>query len=187
MKRRRAIFSILVLGGGVAATYTGFRIFNIYKKPDIAFLSKNSGLVEALATTVIPQIEVLKIPVGETVSHLIINCLDRPEQNNFINGLHELQEFSNNHFSKNFVSLSKSDRIEVLNHFRIAGSNYSGILGKVKNKFAGRSFFRLLKDYTTIAFCTSEKGATEALAYIHIPARFNGCIPSEGMRAWATK
>ena len=50
------------------------------------------------------------------------------------------------------------------------------------------TFFNILKQYTTIAFCTSQEGATKALAFDFIPGEYIGCMDiSENQRSWATK
>ena len=46
----------------------------------------------------------------------------------------------------------------------------------------------LLKELTILGYCTSEIGATQALAYEKAPGAYRGCIPlAPGQRAWATR
>ena len=45
-------------------------------------------------------------------------------------------------------------------------------------------FFAGLKETTVLGYCTSEIGATQALAYAHVPGDYRGCLRSarpEGM------
>ena len=49
-----------------------------------------------------------------------------------------------------------------------------------------RPFFNRMKELTVTGYFTSEIGATEALAYLPIPGRFDGDVPLEpGQKAWA--
>lgn len=46
----------------------------------------------------------------------------------------------------------------------------------------------LLKELTILGYCTSEIGATQALAYVKVPGEYRGCLPlGPDQRAWATR
>ena len=48
-------------------------------------------------------------------------------------------------------------------------------------------FFAWLKEATVLGYCTSEVGATRALAYVHVPGEYAGCLPlGKGQKGWAT-
>lgn len=48
-------------------------------------------------------------------------------------------------------------------------------------------FFAALKEATVLGFCTSEAGATKALAYDPVPGDYRGCVPLRaGQKGWAT-
>ena len=48
-------------------------------------------------------------------------------------------------------------------------------------------FFAWLKGTTVLGYCTSEVGATRALAYAHVPGDYAGCLPlGKGQKGWAT-
>ncbi len=191
MNRRKAIFSIFLIGGGVVASYTGFKLFDIYKTPDFDFLNKSESLISALAEVIIPATKTpgaLETNSGAIIIRLVNVATGRIEQNNFINGLHDVQRYCDNKYGKFFNELTEEQKHSSMLYFRDEGKNFSGIMGKVKNKLTGKSFFRILKNYTTTAFCTSQKGATEALTYVHIPAKFIACMPlALNQTSWATK
>jgi hypothetical protein len=49
-----------------------------------------------------------------------------------------------------------------------------------------REFFKTLKHLTVLGYFNSEIGATQALAYLPVPGRFDGSAPFEpGQKAWA--
>jgi hypothetical protein len=48
-------------------------------------------------------------------------------------------------------------------------------------------YFALMKQLTLLGYFTSEIGATQALRYVAVPGRYEGCIPyKKGDKAWAT-
>lgn len=191
MKRRKAIKSFLLLGAGVAATYSGITIYKWNRKPDFEFLDANLTLINEMADTVIPTTDTpgaKDADVAPTLVHMIKSSCTRVEQNVFINGMKELISFSSSHFGKPFPELSSGDKKIALQQFKSFGDNARSFVGKARNKIIGRSFYNILCNYTVIAYCTSEKGATQGLRYDYIPGRFEACVKISGStKAWATK
>jgi hypothetical protein len=55
-----------------------------------------------------------------------------------------------------------------------------------KKKEDPTHYFGLMKQLTLLGYFTSEIGATQALRYVAVPGRYEGCIPyKKGDRAWA--
>ncbi len=191
MKRRKAILSIFLLGAGAAATYTGFRAFHLHKTPDWNFLKNSKALIEELAEQLIPETDTpgaRSAGVGDIMIHLVENGARRVDQNNFIEGLKGVQRYCIDEFDREITKLSEHEKLRVMERVSKEDGTFSGIMGKIENRLTGRPFFYLLKEYTAIAYCTSEIGATRALAYDHIPAKYAPCIPlTKGQRSWATK
>lgn len=191
MNRRKAIYSILVLGGGAVATYTGFKYYNISKEPDLAYLDLNAALIDELSGVIIPTTNTpgaRDVQAYKQIIKLVKDVADVKAQNNFIDGLKDLSNYTDNKFNTPFSKLNDNQKKQVVRHFYEDGKNFSGKLGKARNKLLGKSFFDILREYTTIAFCTSQKGATEALAYNYIPGKYQSCIPlQKGQSSWATK
>jgi hypothetical protein len=191
MNRRKAILSIFLIGGGATATFSGYKWYSIHKTPDLSFLDTHQALVADLAETIIPATDTpgaKEAMVHITVISMIKQVADRKTQNIFIDGLKDVEHYSASNYSKSFSALAAAQQQEVVGHFRDQGKNYGGMIGKIKNKFVGKSFFHILKEYSTIAFCTSKSGATKTLAYDFIPGKFNACMPmTPGQKSWATK
>ena len=191
MNRRKAIYSFLVLGGGAVATYTGIKYYSINKDPDLAYLDANTLLIDELSGIIIPTTNTpgaRDVEAYKAVIKLLKDVADTKTQNNFIDGLKDLQNYTDQKYNTPFPKLNIKQKQQVIKHFYKDGKNFSGKLGKAKNKLLGKSFFNILREYTTIAFCTSQKGATEALAYNYIPGKYQSCIPlQKGQSSWATK
>jgi len=191
MNRKKAILSLFLIGGGAGAGFSGYKWFSIHKTPDLVFLDNNKALVADLAEAIIPATDTpgaKEAMAHLTVIFLIKETADRKTKNIFIDGLKEAEQYAYANFNQPFTGLSAAQQQGVVSHFREKGKNYGGIMGKIKNKFMGKSFFHVLKEYTTIAFCTSKTGATQTLAYDFIPGKYNACMPMPpGQKSWATK
>lgn len=191
MKRRKAIVSIFLLSAGVAATYTGFKAFHIYKTPDWKFLDNCVNMMEELAEILIPETDTpgaKAAAVGPVMKMLVKNAIKRTDQNNFIEGLKATQQYCIKEFNKDIDALNNSEKKKLMQKIFDDDDEWNGLIGKVKRKLTGHSYFSLLREYSSIAFCTSQLGAEKALSYDHVPGRYFPCIPLEnGQHSWATK
>lgn len=191
MNRKKAILSMFVLGGGLAATYSGYKFYSIAKEPDFSFLDSNVALLADLAETIIPRTSTpgaKDVQAEKFIIELIKKAADKKIQNNFIEGLKDVDGYAKDQFEKNFSALGVQQQQLVVAHFARRGKNFSGLLGKVRNKLLGKSFFDILKYYTTVAYCTSRQGATQTLAYDYVPGKYQGCVQlSPRQKSWATK
>ena len=103
---------------------------------------------------------------------------------------------------KAFVQLDPTQRIEVVKKLeaeakqQLAQMNTSKAAAKVENSQADLQmpdakkrftpFFTMLKDLTLTGYFTSEIGCTQALEYVAVPGRYDGCITIKpGQKAWA--
>lgn len=191
MKRRQALKLIAVLGGGAMAGFGGYKAYHIYKTPDIAYLDNNLPLLEALVGTIIPTTTTpgaKEAGVGSFVLAAVKNKCDKKTQNNFIDGLKDLQSYSQRNFSNPFENCETKQQHEALTHVQQTDKLQGGKVGKVQKKLMGNTFFNTLKEFTVYGYCTSMLGAQQGLAYDFVPGAFKGCIPLKpGQRSWATK
>jgi Gluconate 2-dehydrogenase subunit 3 len=191
MNRRKAILSFFLIGGGATASYSGYKWWKIHRTPDFLFLQNNKELIGDLAEVILPKTDTpgaKEAGVAAFIVAQISDCSDRKTQNNFIDGLKELVAYSYASYNKSFGSLSAAEQVKTITHFREKGKSMVGMVGKVQNKLLGKSFYSILRAYTTVGYCTSKLGATQGLAYQYIPGAFQGCLPlAKGQKAWATK
>jgi len=191
MNRRKAIARILLITGGSVAAYSGYKLWDWNKSPDIKYLEQRKDLIAALAETIIPATDspgAKEAGVNNYIITMIKDCTEIKSQNKFIDGLKELERYCSSSFSKTYQQCSLQQQHQTLKHFEERGRAYSGIVGKVENKFFGKSFFETLKNYTAEGYCTSEAGATKGLSYLYIPGKYIGCMPlQQGQKSWATQ
>lgn len=188
MKRRKAIIGISIAGAGVAGLLGGYKWFRMNQSPDLAYLHKETALIAALAETIIPRTDTpgaRDAGVQDFIILMLKDCTATREQNTFINGLKDIQEYARANYGKKYQDCGATQQEAALRHFQHAP--VAGILGKVKNRLLGRSFFSILREYTVEGYCTSRAGATEGLAYLPVPGSYEACIPLKpGQKAWAT-
>lgn len=191
MNRKKFIGTLALIGIGSFASYYGFKISKSKGEPDIDFLEKNKELIAELSEMIIPKTNspgAKESNVYEYIIFAIKKSNDNTYKNNFINGLKDVQSYSKSKFDKSFINLDKNQKNDVMIFFQENGKNYSGSLGKVRNKILGKSFFSILKETTSIGYCTSKLGAKEGLAYQYVPTHFIGCTNYiNGQKSWATK
>src|SRR5579871_58442 len=90
MKRRKAIGRILLISGGALAGYSGYKLWDWNKSPDIEYLEKHKELIAALAETIIPATDspgAKEAGVHEYIITMLKDCTERKSQNKFIDGL----------------------------------------------------------------------------------------------------
>jgi hypothetical protein len=190
MNRRKAILRISLAGGAIAAAVGGYKWLSITKTPDLALADQNRDLIAALAETIIPATDspgARDANVQDFIVKMIKDCTERKEQNRFISGLAEIQDFCRDRYGRLYQHCVEKEQEDALAYFEKKGQPLKGIAGKVEYRYMGRSFFAILKDYTVEGYCTSQPGATKGLAYLYIPGSFRGCIPLlPEQKAWAT-
>jgi hypothetical protein len=191
MNRRKAIKSFFVVGGTITLSYTGFHWLQLQSTPDFLFLEKNLLLIGHLAETIIPQTNTpgaLQANVAPVIVKNIKDCCDKKTQHHFINGLKAIAHYAEEAYHLPFPQLSFLQQTACLQAFQQKEKFRLGMAGKIKNKILGKPFFALLKEYTTMAYCSSMKGAQEGLAYQYIPGSYQSCLPLQpSQKAWATK
>jgi len=190
MDRRNAVFSIFLAGGGVAASLSGYKWIQLNRTPDLSFLDHHKSMIADLAEVIIPRTGspgAKDAGVGEFIIRMIKEVCDRKAQNNFIDGLKEMESYTSGTYNKGFSDLSAPQQRQVVTRFREKGASFRGIVGKVERKMLGKSFFAILKEATVIGYCTSKIGATQGLAYDYIPGAYVCCISANEQKSWATK
>lgn len=189
MNRRISIKSILIAGLGGGFFYSGCRSVFDNSEIDLESLFRHKELIAELAETIIPATATpgaKDAKVEDFIIKMILECEEPKTQNKFLSGLRDLQSYSKENYGNTFQNCTLSDRIAILKYYENKTFGH-GIFNKIETKLFGESFFYKLKSLTIIGFCTSEVGATKALAYDPIPINYIACIPLvKGQKSWAT-
>ncbi len=188
MNRRDAVKRVSFLLGG-ALSFSGSGAFADMlaadKESDNNFTSLQSreALIAEIADTIIPDTK--GVPgakaagLGPFIVMMLHDCYTAENQNNFAEGLSKVEEVSQSRFGKGFTALTLKEREEIFKVFKAEAKAKSGNVPSY--------FFSVMYDLTCLGYFTSEIGATQALRYVHIPGRYEACIPLQpGQKAWAT-
>ena len=189
MDRREAISSVALLMGG---TFIGAEFFISGCKPSSSinvadlFLKPNLALLNEIADTILPT---TKTPgakaanVAPFMAIMVRDCYDAKEQQIFLDGIKDLNGVCNQKNGKDFMSCTPAQRTTLLNDLDQEQKAYT----KTKKDDQPQHYFRLMKELSLLGYFTSEVGCTQALRYLPVPGRFDGCMPyKKGDKAWAT-
>lgn len=203
MERREAVRNMaLLLGGTISATTLGvlFDSCSPSQKNNKELFSKDQeGLITEISDTIIPKTTspgAKEAGVGAFVAMMINECYDEDAQSTFVKGLEDVEELSDDKFGKPFVKLAADQRYVVLRE--IADKTVKlkeedkkkADEAKQKNQEAPEKkkvhFFQLIRELTLLGYFTSEIGATQALAYLPVPGKYEGCTDlTDGQKTWA--
>jgi hypothetical protein len=113
MNRKKFIATISILGVGSVASFYGYKIAKIKGNPDIEYLENNKELIAELSEVIIPKTNTpgaKESNVFEYIIFAIKKSNDKAYKNNFINGLKDVQSYSENTYGKLFVNLDKKQK-----------------------------------------------------------------------------
>lgn len=188
MTRKNAIQTIIFT---LLALFASGTIFMLYKRRVSSIgLEQYFDTISEIAETIIPETSTPGARNAGAAGHIIniINsCLSIREKNVILFGLEDLEAYCLKQYALAFSNCAREQKIATLEYYQIKGRFSCSFLNKVKNKLIGPSFFELMKNLTVKAYCSSEIGATQGLAYEHVPVNYIACIPlSPDQRSWAT-
>ena|SRR5256714_454702 len=188
MNRREAISAVAVLLGG---TIVGSDMFlsgckNVEKKEGALSFDKDQiALLDEIAETIIPATTspgAKAAKVGEFMTVMVKDCYEDKNQKVFMDGLKKLQDASDKKYDKSFMQADANQRHNLLVELDKEQKEYT----KNKKTDEPTHYFRMMKELTLLGYFTSEVGATQALRYVDIPGKYEGCIPyKKGDKAWA--
>src|SRR5688572_12724892 len=186
LNRREAVIQMATLMG---ATVLGPRLlgatFDKQKSgPASGFGAKDIALLDEIGETIIPATDVpgaKAVQIGAFMAMMIDDCYEHDDQVVFRNGLHTLATRYEQRFGEPFVTGSAGNRTAFLNELDREQKAAMSRRGERPH------FFRVMKELTILGYFTSEIGCTQALRFMEVPGRYDGCAPYQrGDRAWAT-
>lgn len=149
----------------------------------LVFSEQDIQLLDEVAETILPRTDTpgaKDAKVGQFMTVFVRDCYTQEEQEQFHTGLVQLQEACEATYGHSFLHLETSQRQELLRQLDTTAKAHVEQTGNPH-------YFTMIKQLTLFGFFTSEPGATQALRYVAVPGRYDGCIDyEEGDRAWAT-
>jgi len=190
MNRREAVSRVALLLG---ATVIGAEFFlsgctATDKKVggSLDFTPDDVAFLDEVAETIIPATSTpgaKAAKVGAFMTVMVKDCYDEKQQKIFLDGMGKLNEACDKKHGHGFMKATPEQRKEVLIELDKEQKEYT----KSKKTDDPSHYFNLMKQLTLLGYFTSEIGATQALRYVAVPGRYDGCVPyKKGDKAWAT-
>jgi hypothetical protein len=192
MDRREAIQRVAFLMGGTisAPALIGLLEGCQPKSESVAYKSftpEVEKLIAEIAETIIPETNTpgaKAAKVEQFIVTMMQDCYPENDQKIFFSGLEEVDKQSRKDFDKSYVELTDAQRIEVFK--KIESAAFEQREKDKDKKEKDPLFYFQMKELALLGYFTSEIGATKALAYVHVPGAYNGCVPMKpGQKAWA--
>jgi hypothetical protein len=193
MNRRDALSRVaLILGGtvvGANAFLEGCKPAENKTadgSPAALFAATDAGYLDEIAETIIPATDTpgaKAAKVGAFMMVMVTDCYPQADQKVFTEGMKKLEEASQKKNGKSFMDSSAEQRKTLLIEIDKEAKDYMAS----KKKEDPKHYFRMMKELTLLGYFTSEPGATQALRYVAVPGKYEGCIDyKKGDRAWAS-
>ncbi|GAA4421594.1 gluconate 2-dehydrogenase subunit 3 family protein [Nibrella viscosa] len=195
MNRRDALLRVATLVGAtvslpaLADTLEASAAARAVSGKPLLFTADQDAMVAEMAEVIIPTTSTpgaKAAKVNEVIDIVLKDCYREPEQKRFLEGLVTTNKISKDAYNKSFVECDNAQRIDVMKKLETQAKQERGQMmqGPADKRYT--PFFFMLKDLTLMGYFTSEIGATQALAYVPVPGRFEGCVPLKpGQKAWA--
>lgn len=215
MNRRDALQRVAILMGGAVSAPTMIAMLEGCKSStsaateaaNFAFSADYKNLVSEIAEIIIPKTSTpgaKEAGVGPFIEMMLKDCYKASQQEHFIKGLDSLEEEAKKVGGKSFLECTKEQQTALLTTFEqkakeeakaneaSAGKKMvdaeTGLTkeSKGKGETPPTPFFSLMKELTLLGYFTSEAGAKNALAFVEVPGRYDGCVKMEpGQKVWA--
>jgi hypothetical protein len=144
----------------------------------IAFLDEIADTI--IPTTDTPGAKAAK--VGTFMNTMVADCYKEADQKIFVEGIAKIDEASKKANGKGFMEASAQQRNSLLSDINKQLKAYNDS----KKEGDPNHYFGMMKQLTMLGYFSSEIGATQALRYIAVPGKFQGCVPyAKGDKAWA--
>jgi Gluconate 2-dehydrogenase subunit 3 len=166
----------LLLSGCKNEPAMGGAVFNA---ADISFLDEVAETI--LPATKSPGAKAAK--VGQFMTVMINDCYNEKDQKIYHEGITKLNEASKKANGTSFMESSPEQRTSLLTALDKEAKEYQ----KNKKPEEPAHYFTMMKQLTLFGYFTSKEGATQALRYIAVPGKYDGCVDyKKGDKAWAT-
>ena len=199
MNRRELLKMIAVLTGG---TVVGAEVFlsgcTNTEKTGAAFSEKDIAYLDEIAETILPA---TKTPgakaakVGQFMTVIVNDCYNEKDQNSFHEGMKKLNDACDKMHGHSFMNATPQQRHDLLvsidreaKDYQTKRSDFNKEQDKKEKEAKANGnkdfkkeempahYFTLMKQLTLWGYFTSKEGITQALRFVPVPGRYEGCI-----------
>ena len=188
MNRREALSSVALLLGGTIIGSSAF-LSGCKANPDAAacvLSASDMSLLNDIAEIIIPTTNTpgaKAAKVGEFMGVIVTDCYDAKDQKVFKDGLAALAfKDAKAKIGKAFGEATPEEQQKIIVDLDAEAKKYQ----ETKTSEQPTHYFTMIKQLTLWGYFSSEIGATQALRYVAIPGKYEGCVPyKKGDKAWA--
>jgi hypothetical protein len=186
MERRDLLKMIAAATGAafIGSNVFAYEVLPAVKLSGTGFSKDDVGFLNEIGETIIPRTDTpgaKDANVGHMMAVMVADCYTESERQVFINGMKTLNTRCKDMFQKDFILLSKEEKITILSAQDNESKEHNNNVDSVAH------YFVLMKQLVLFSFFTSEIGATKVLRYVAVPGRYDGEYPYKpGDKAWAT-
>lgn len=190
MNRRDAIARVGLLFGGTVIGANAFlagcvkraeeTLIGVDFNPDVVAMLDEVG--ETILPTTASSPGAKASAIGEFMKIIVTDCYEEKNQRIFMEGIGLLNKSSNEKYGDDFVELAQQDRHALLVSIDQEAKDYQS----KKKADDPEHYFTMMKQLTLWGYFTSEVGSKQALRYVPVPGRFEGCVDyKKGDRAFS--
>lgn len=144
------------------------------------FTPEQLQMTGVIADLIIPTTDTpgaLAVNVHGFLDKYLAECVSKEKQQQFLNGLKEINHVAEHTFHKPFLTCTHKQQIQLLTAIEKIDLGFTA---------EDKRFFTFFKSLTLFGYYTSEVGATQELAYLAIPGGYQGNVPFAKVgKAWA--
>jgi hypothetical protein len=200
MNRRELLKMIAVVTGGavIGSEFLLEGCKNPSSTSSVGFTDDDIAFLNEVAETILPATQspgAKAADVGRFMTIAVNDCYEEQDQKTFHEGILKLNDASKKMYGSDFIKADPEQRHELLvaidkeaKDFQKRKNDFDKAQNeKEKEEFAKGNtnfkkeqmpshYFTLMKQLTLWGFFTSKEGITQALKYVPVPGRFDGCI-----------
>ena len=214
MDRREALSRVaLIFGGTIIGAEAFLSGCKTTPKKEGLFADADIALLDEVGDTILPTTAASPgakaAQIGQFMKTIVTDCYTEDDQRAFTNGIGKLNDAAKKKYDKSFMEITPEQRTEFLISLDKEAKDHAKELSDKDSKLTDDQrhqrkleqdagtykrpaendphYFSMMKQLTLWGYFTSKPGATQALRYVAVPGRYEGCIPyKKGDKAWAT-
>jgi len=197
MDRRELLKMIAVLTGGVVVGGEAF--LTGCKNPEsiggLTFSEKDIAFLDEVGETILPATKTpgaKAVHIGEFMKTIVNDCYEEDNQKTFHEGIKKLNDACDKMHGHSFMKATTEQRTELLKSLDKEAKDEKDKFNKeqdqkekdaesrgdknFKKEKMAPHYFTLMKQLTLWGYFSSKEGMTQALRFIPVPGRYEGCI-----------
>lgn len=200
MERREAVKYISILLGGTivgADTFLTGCKSNTGKPQE--WTTEDVAYLNEIGETILPRTSTpgaKDVNVGQFMTVMVNDSYEESDQKAFRDGMNKLNDAAKKNYNNEFMKLSQQQKHDLLVQLDKEAKDYQKKVSDFNNKENQKEtveiakgnlkyvkqhmsphYFLMMKQLTMLGFFTSKQGMTQALRYLPVPERYEGCVP----------